>query len=213
MTDSKIEFEAHRTILFTGDSITDCCRREPGISALGNGYVSFIAGELLERQPRLDLNIINTGISGNTTRDLRARWQPDCMDLKPDILSILIGINDLWRTYDPSTLNEAVFVEEYETNYREMLTRVKDDLDCKLILMEPFMFCTDTNDEMFKALPRYIDVARKLADEFNAIVVPLQKMLDKALQEIPPEKWSDDMVHPETWAHEWIAKRWLETTT
>jgi len=213
MTDKKIEIQAHQTILFTGDSITDCCRREAGVSPLGNGYVSFIAAELLERYSQLNLNIINTGINGNTTRDLLARWQPDCIDRKPDILSILIGINDLWRNYDPSKLADAVSVKKYKTNYREMLTRVREALDCQLILIAPFMFCTDTNDEMFKVLPSYIDVVRKLADEFNAILVPLQQMLDKDLQEIPPEKWSDDMVHPETWAHEWIAKKWLNIAT
>ncbi len=211
MTGRKIELQAGQTILFTGDSITDCGRREAGVSSLGNGYVSFIAAELLERYPQLDLNIINTGISGNTTRDLLARWQPDCIDIKPDTLSILIGINDLWRSCEPSTLNQAVFPEEYETNYRKMLSRAKEDLDCRLVLIEPFMFCTDTNDEMFRALPPYIDVVRKLADEFDAILVPLQQMLNKDLQETPPEKWSDDMVHPETGAHEWIAKKWLET--
>ena len=211
MTGRKIELQAGQTILFTGDSITDCGRREAGVSSLGNGYVSFIAAELLERYPRLDPNIINTGISGNTTRDLLARWQPDCIDIKPDTLSILIGINDLWRSCEPSILNQAVFPEEYETNYRKMLSRAKEDLDCRLVLIEPFMFCTDTNDEMFRALPPYIDVVRKLADEFDAILVPLQQMLNKDLQETPPEKWSDDMVHPGIWAHEWIAKKWLET--
>ena len=108
MTEGKIELDAHQTILFTGDSITDCCRREAGVSSLGNGYVSFVAAELLERYSQLNLNIINTGINGNTTRDILARWQPDCIDRKPDILSILIGINDLWRNYEPSKLADAV---------------------------------------------------------------------------------------------------------
>lgn len=213
MTDRKIELQSHQIILFTGDSITDCCRREAGGSLLGNGYVNFIAAELLERYPQLNLNIINTGINGNTIRNLFARWQPDCIDRKPDILSILIGINDLWRNYDPSKLADAVSVKEYETNYRKMLTRVRDELDCQLILIAPFMFCTDTNNEMFRVLPLYIDVVGKLAGEFNAILVPLQQMVNKDMQEIPPEKWSDDMVHPEIWAHEWIAKKWLETVT
>lgn len=208
-----LEFEANQTILFTGDSITDCGCREAGGSSLGNGYVNFIASELLERYPQLNLNIINTGINGNTTRDLLARWQADCIDLKPDILSILIGINDLWRNYDPSKLNDTVSVKKYGTNYREMLTRLREVLDCQLILIEPFMFCTDNNNDMFKALHRYIDVVHELADEFNAILVPLQQMLSRDLQETPPEKWSDDMVHPETWAHEWIAKKWLQKTT
>ena len=211
MTEGKIELDAHQTILFTGDSITDCCRREAGVSSLGNGYVSFVAAELLERYSQLNLNIINTGINGNTTRDILARWQPDCIDRKPDILSILIGINDLWRNYEPSKLADAVSAKKYETNYREMLTSVREALDCQLVLIEPFMFCTDTNNEIFSVLPLYIDVVCKLADEFNAILVPLQQMLSRDMQETPPEKWSDDMVHPETWAHEWIAKKWLET--
>lgn len=213
MTDRKIKLQAEQTILFTGDSITDCGRCEVGVSKLGNGYVSFAAAELLKRYSQLDLNIINTGISADTTRDLLGRWEADCIDRKPDILSILIGINDLWRCYDPARSADAVAVDEYETNYRKMLTRVKDELNCQLVLIEPFMFCTNTSNETFKGLRSYIDVANKLADEFNAILVPLQQLLDIDLQEIPAEKWSSDMVHPETWAHEWIAKKWLETVT
>ena len=95
----RIELKQNQTLLFIGDSITDCGRQELPYAPLGCGYVNFAANFLLASIPHLNLTIENRGIGGNSTRDLRDRWQEDCLDLKPDIVSVMIGINDLWRKY------------------------------------------------------------------------------------------------------------------
>ena len=211
---SKIDLRPNQTIVFTGDSITDAGRCEPAYKPLGLGYVHFAANMLLARYPELNLSIINTGIGGNTVRDLKARWEMDCIRHKPDILSILIGVNDLWRQYvGPERLPESVYPDEYQATYRHLLSQAKQKCNCQLVIMEPFMFCSDFKDPMFEGLRAYIEIVGKLAEDFDAVLVPLQGCIDKIIKQVPPERWSDDMVHPYLWAHAWIAQRWLEVVS
>ena len=211
---ARLTLKDNDTIVFIGDSITDVDRRSEHHAPLGKGYASFAANLIIARHASLSLKLINTGISGNTIRNLKKRWQVDCLDHKPAVLSILIGINDLWRRFDarPEQVPNAVYPEEFEATYRDILREAKASCNPRLVLMEPFMFCSDKTNKMFQGLPPYIEAVRKLAKEFGAIEVPLQTMIDKALTSVPPAKWSGDMVHPATWAHAWIAERWLETT-
>jgi len=210
---TKIQLLHNQTIVFIGDSITDTGRAEPAYRPFGYGYVNFVANHLLAKYPQLNLNIVNTGVSGNTVRSLEARWQKDCIKYKPDILSVLIGINDLWRRYaEPDRLPEAVYPDEYELTYRRLLSRTREQCNCQLVLMEPFMFCNDVKNQMFKGLRTYIEIVHKLAQEFDAVMVPLQSRIDEQIEQVPSEKWSMDMVHPYVWAHTWIAQRWLEAT-
>lgn len=208
---SKIDLKPNQTIVFIGDSITDASRCEPAYKPFGLGYVHFAANMLMARYPELNLNIINTGISGNTVRDLKARWEKDCIRHKPNVLSILIGVNDLWRQYgEPEILPEAVYPDEYQVTYRQLLSQARQKCNCRFVIMEPFMFCSDFNNKMLKGLRNYIEIVHKLAEDFDAVLVPLQSRIDKTINQVPPERWSDDMVHPYVWAHTWIAQRWLE---
>ena len=207
----KIVLKPDETIVFIGDSITDAGRCEAAYSPFGYGYVNFTANGLLAKYPAYNINIINTGISGNTIRDLKQRWERDCINHQPDILSVLIGINDVWRQYT-ERLDEAVFLEEYELTYKRLLTLVKDKNDCQLVLMQPFMFCNDTDNPMFEALQDFIAVVDNLAKQFDAVLVPLQDSLNKQMKKVSPDKWSNDMVHPFVWAHAWIAQRWIDAT-
>ncbi|MHC4395459.1 MAG: SGNH/GDSL hydrolase family protein [Planctomycetota bacterium] len=211
--DGMIELSPDQTIVFIGDSITDTERNQPAYQPFGFGFVHFAANLLLAKYPRLNLDIINTGISGNTIRELKGRWEKDCLEHKPDILNILIGINDLWRQYgEPEQLPQAVYLEEYESTYRQLLSTTKQQCGCQLILVEPFMFCSDSENEMFKGLWDYIDIVHRLTVEFEAVVVPLQKFIDEQIEQVPAERWSLDYVHPYVWAHAWIAQRWFEVT-
>ena len=211
--DGMIELSPDQTIVFIGDSITDTERNQPAYQPFGFGFVHFTANLLLAKYPRLNLDIINTGISGNTIRELKGRWEKDCLEHKPDILNVLIGINDLWRQYgEPEQLPQAVYLEEYESTYRQLLSTTKQQCDCQLILVEPFMFCSDSENEMFKGLRDYIDIVHRLTVEFEAVVVPLQKFIDEQIEQVPAERWSLDYVHPYVWAHAWIAQRWFEVT-
>lgn len=210
---SKIELKPNQTTVFIGDSITDTGRLEPEYRPFGYGYVNFVANYLLAKCPQLNLNIVNTGVSGNTVRSLQARWEKDCIKHKPDVLSVLIGVNDLWRRYaEPDRLPEAVYPDEYELTYRRLLSRAREQCSCQLVLMEPFMFCSDRGNPMFRGLQTYIETVHKLAQEFDAVMVPLQSRIDEQIEQVPSEKWAMDMVHPYVWAHAWIAQRWLEAT-
>ena len=124
---------------------------------------------------------------------------------------MLIGVNDLWRQHEsPEELPDAVYPEEYESTYKELLSTAKQQCNCQLVLMEPFMFCDDDQDTMFKGLQTYIRTVRNIAEQFDAVLVPLQSRIDEQIKEVPGEKWSADSVHPYVWAHGWIAQRWLE---
>jgi lysophospholipase L1-like esterase len=210
---SKIELKPNQTIVFIGDSITDAGRREPEYAPFGRGYVHFVANTLLARYPTLDLNIINAGISGNTIRELKARWENDCLQHKPDVLTVLVGINDLyWQHVDFQEPSQAVYADEYELTYRQLLSRARQQQNCQIVLMEPFMFCDDLQNEMRLGLRTYIEIVHKLADEFRAVLVPLQSCIDRQIKQVPPQMWSADSVHPYQWTHAWIAQRWFEAT-
>ena len=208
---TKIELQQNETIVFIGDSITDAGRLEAVYRPFGCGYVHFVANSLLGKYPEYNINIINTGISGNTIRDLNNRWEKDCLNHKPDILSILIGINDVCRQYT-DTMNAAVLLEEYELTYKRLLSQVREKYNCRLILIEPFMFCDDKTNPAYKTVQEYINIVHTLAEQFDAALVPMQELIDNKIKKVPPEKFSDDMVHPYVWAHCWIAQRWIEAT-
>ena len=208
---TKIELKQNSSIVFIGDSITDAGRCEPAYRPFGYGYVHFVAYSLLAKYAEYNLNVINTGISGDTIVDLDYRWERDCLNHEPDILSILIGINDVFRQYT-GRLDEAVLIDEYQLTYKRLLSIVKEKYNCQLILMEPFMFCDDKANPTYKALQQYINGVGALAEEFDAVLVPLQELVDKKITEVPPEKFSEDMVHPYVWAHAWIAQQWFEVT-
>ena len=207
----RIELKSDQTILFIGDSITDAGRLEAAYRPFGYGYVHFIAYRLLSKHPEYNLNIINTGISGDTIRDLDYRWEKDCLNHKPDILIVLIGINDVFRQYTDRP-DEVVLLDEYQLTYERLLSLVKEKYNCQLILIEPFMFCDDKANLAYKALQQYIHAVRALAQEFCAVLVPLQELIDDKITKVSPEKFSDDMVHPYVWAHAWIAQCWFEAT-
>lgn len=206
-----IEWKRNQTILFIGDSITDAERRERPYAPLGQGYVHFAANFLVARHPELDLRIENRGISGDTTREMKARWPEDCLALRPDMLSVMIGINDLWRNFKPIKEKHKTHVpaEEYEQNLRWMLGEAVERCGSRLILMEPFYFCSDPADPMYRGLGTYLEVVHALAAQLGAVLVPLQQAYEKMKYSVPGKKWADDGVHPYPWAHAWIARQWL----
>mgnify|MGYP001769673823 CR=1 FL=1 len=207
----KIKIKPNDTIVFIGDSITDAGRFESVYKPFGYGYVNFAANWILAKYPDYNINIVNTGISGNTIRDLKSRWKKDCLDYHPDIVSILIGVNDVWR-FHTNRIDEAVFLNEYKLIYEELLSQLKENNVSQIVLIEPFMFCNNTDNAMFVALQDYIDTVNNLADKFDAVLIPLQKAINNTIKRVPGPKWSEDMVHPYVWAHCWITQQWLEAT-
>ena len=142
-------------------------------------------------------------------------------DHKPDILSILIGVNDVWRQFAAEDeLPFAVPLDEYESTFRLLLTQAKEKSNSRLVICEPFMFCDDLTNPVFTELRRYIETVRRIAAElvrrpcggFDAVLVPFQKSIDEQISQVPPQNWSDDSVHPHLWAHSWLAQQWLIST-
>ncbi len=201
-------------ILFQGDSITDAGRERPqqdkpnSQSAMGNGYASIAATGLLLDHPRQNLQVYNRGISGNKVFELARRWDPDCVNLKPDLLSILIGVNDLWHT-----LNGAYqgTVEIYERDYRALLERTRRALPkVRLVVCEPFVLrCGAVTEKWFPQFDAYRASARNVAAAFDATFVPFQAMFDDLLAYAPPQYWAQDGVHPTPYGAAAMAHFWL----
>ena len=207
------------TILFQGDSITDCGRNRDvagkpnDLCGLGQGYAMMAAAELLSNRPSDSLRVFNRGISGNRVVDLYARIQGDILNLKPDLLSILIGVNDTWHGKNPDWSN-GVAIPKYERIYRDLLNEVREALpNVKFVLCEPFVLrCGVVLDDWVEEIDERRAVVAKLAKEFGAVLVPFQSMFDEAVNLAPPEYWAADGVHPSAAGHHLMAKCWLEKT-
>ncbi|MDB6022678.1 MAG: Lipolytic protein family [Pedosphaera sp.] len=202
-------------VLFQGDSITDMGRsRETAAqpnsqSALGSGYAWLAAAELLVDRPKDDLKVFNRGISGNKVYQLAERWQADCLDLKPDVLSILIGVNDIWHKLNGQYQGT---VEIYEHDYRALLDRTLKALPkVKLVICEPFVLrCGAVSDKWFPEFDTYRAAAKRVAQSCKAVFIPFQSMFDDAVQYAPPEHWAKDGVHPTPAGASLMAHNWLK---
>lgn len=203
--------------LFQGDSITDA-NRDRGMNQqhfIGQSYVYLISSKLSNEQAEKQPTFINRGISGNRVSDLYARWNEDAFSLKPDVLSILIGVNDAWRTVsgEPSGVTDR-----FEKAYRHLLEETREVMpDTRLILCEPFILKASATEEKWDEwqvlVGRYQNIVRRLAEEFHTVFVPLQDAFDEAAKRAEPSYWLHDGVHPTGAGHDVIARRWLEAVS
>lgn len=210
-----IELKKDQIILFQGDSITDAGRNkeEMGFNTaknLGTGYPVFAGAALLNKFPSLNLKIFNKGISGNKVFQLAERWDHDCIDIKPDILSILIGVNDIWHKlngrYDGTS-------EIYRRDYIALLGRTKKALpDVKLIICEPFAVkgVKAVDDKWYPEFYEYQRAAREIAERFDAVFIPYQNVFDEAQKHAPGAYWTPDGVHPTLAGAQLMADAWLK---
>ena len=203
------------TILFQGDSITDAGRdKKKQIAnqqkALGAGYAWMAASHLLIKNPQLNLTIHNRGISGNKVHQLANRWDKDCLDLKPDILSIMIGVNDIWHGLNGKYEGT---VKTYEDDFLSLMERTRKALPkTQFVICEPFVLrCGAVNEKWFPEFDRYRAAARKVADQNNATFVPFQSMFDEAVQYAPPKHWAGDGVHPSSHGASLMAHFWTQS--
>jgi len=194
-------------VLFQGDSITDAGRNYADGNDLGTGYAMLAAAWFSATYPEKRVRFINRGIGGNRACDLRARWQRDCLDLRPDWVSILIGVNDTWRRYDS---NDPTPVEAFERDYRAILTAVRDRLRARRIICEPFLLpVPDDRITWREDLDPKITAVRRLAREFGVAYVPLDSLFAAAAARREPAFWLPDGVHPTPVGHALIAQAWL----
>ncbi|WP_406050386.1 SGNH/GDSL hydrolase family protein [Kribbella sp. NBC_00889] len=195
-----ILLDPRRTVVFAGDSVTDCGRRTDP-AGLGGGYVRNLYDDLGQRRPR----IVNVGISGNRAADLVGRWSADVLAHDPSLVSIMIGINDTWRRYDKFDPTTA---ESFETSYRALL----DPLTCPVVLVEPFLMpVKDGQEDWREDLDPKLDVVRKLAVEYGAILVPADVELNRQARTVGAATLAHDGVHPSAAGHRAIADLWRKT--
>lgn len=196
-------------ILFQGDSITNAFRKPEEVCnayQLGAGYAMMVAARLLAARPDAHLRFTNRGVSGEGVKGLARRWQPDCLDLRPDVLSLLVGVNDCGSLRD----EPATPLEEYERLYRELLGQTRAALPAvRLVLCEPFVFLEGKVKERALAdIAARGLIVRRLAAETGAVVVPLQSVFADALKRAPAAYWSFDGIHPNAQGHWLIAEAW-----
>lgn len=180
-------------LLFQGDSVTDEERDRSDIHSLGKGYAKFCAQMLTEQCPDIDFEFINLGIGGNKSADLLTRWQEDCIDVNPDIVCFMVGVNDVWHSYPPHNLN--ITPEQYSDNCEKMFVQLREKSNAKLVVMEPFLL--EVPDKPFRErMNPNIDVIRRLAQKYADCYVPLDGLMAAAAVHTPIEVLTWDGVHP-----------------
>jgi lysophospholipase L1-like esterase len=201
-------------LVMIGDSITDAGRSRPVAEGLfdplGRGYVCMVNALLGSSYADQKIRVVNMGCSGNTVRDLKARWQTDVFDLKPDWVSIMIGINDVWRQYDcPLQKESHILIKEYEETLRELVKSTAPKVK-GLILATPYYIETNRKDPMRATMDKYGAVVKKIAKENGAIFVDSQAAIDKALKTVYPGTLAWDRVHPNQVGHMILAKAFVD---
>ena len=196
--------------IFQGDSITDAGRSYDDLSSLGDGYVRHTVQRLQAEYPDIEWDCLNKGISGDRTVDLVKRWDRDCIDLQPDIVSVLIGVNDTARAFDQ---NMPMTPETFEETYRFLLEELKAKTTAKIVMMEQFLLPGFPQTEpWFADLNAKIHITRRLAREFADVMIPFDGLFAAACLKQPPAFWAQDGVHPSAAGSDWMSERIIEWT-
>lgn len=205
-----------QTLLFVGDSITDCGRREGQHAPLGSGYVRLFNDLLTIRESAKRIEVLNRGIGGNTIENLRSRWHDDVLTHRPQWLSVKIGINDLNRYLADGTT--TLSPSGFEATYDQLLTLTHTRLpDTRLLLIAPFFLSTDTEVEgsyrcrVLDILPEYISVVQRLAEKHNALFLDIHARFQELLRHHHPDRFCPEPVHPYAVGHLVIAEAVYET--
>jgi len=201
--------------LFQGDSITDGNRgrNEDPNHILGHGYCFAVSSRIGADFSQYGYKFINRGISGNSVSDLEKRWQTDTLNLKPDVLSLLVGINDVNALIDGN--EKALDSKSFESIYRELLTScVEQNPNLLIVLGLPFFFASGWRKEQYhKWHPLTVEraeIVKRIASDFNAVLVDYPKVFEEAQQRAPIDYWIWDGVHPTAFGHELMAREWIK---
>ncbi len=200
-----------KTILFQGDSITDAGRSKENDAYLGIGYPTLVKGELGFEYPGQYI-MLNRGIGGNRVVDLYARIKADIINLKPDVMSILIGVNDVWHELGD---HDGVDAEKYFKIYSMLIEEIKEALpEVKIMILEPFVLKASGTEEcweVFRAeVSKRAEKAKAIAEKYDLPFIQLQDKFDEAAKLAPNAYWLRDGVHPTTEGHELIKREWIK---
>lgn len=213
---SKMKLPEQLTVVFQGDSITDGGRNKESQKAndfenMGGGYALMASAELMGGFPQTDWKLYNRGISGNKVYQLSDRWDKDCLDLKPDVVSILIGVNDYWHTFKHGFDGTAA---SYEQDLDALLKRTKKALPgVKIIIGEPFALKEGSAireiDNWYPEFLKYQTAAKNISKKHQTAWIPYQDILNKASKDVPQAHWSRDGVHPSFAGCHLMAQGWV----
>ena len=196
-------------IVFQGDSITDAGRDKRNYHDMGKGYPKYASELISAAHPDAEFEFMNFGISGNRTCQLFDRIYLDAIAFQPDVISILIGINDIWHRYGKESI--ATTDEQIALNYRCILERIKKETSAKIMILSPYVLDCDDKDAMKEDLSRILPVIRQLADEYADVYVPLDEHFAQAIKTQPePKFYSADGVHPNANGSAFIGKLYAE---
>ncbi|MGF1530375.1 MAG: SGNH/GDSL hydrolase family protein [Puniceicoccaceae bacterium] len=201
-------FAPNSKVLFIGDSIT-FCERDPARNGddLGRGYVSLIAARIEAHYPEAKLRFLNFGIGGNRVTDLEKRWSADVLAHRPDYVSVMIGINDVWRHFS-QTIEDQVSIEAYEEKLEGLVERTLPHLK-GMVLMTPYFLETNLEEPMRQQMDAYGDVVKKIAERRECLLVDTQAAFDRWLKHGHTQRLCSDRIHPSLTGHEIIAHAFL----
>ena len=196
-------------IIFQGDSITDAGRDKRNYFDLGPGYPKYAAEHIAEKYSNTKFEFINLGISGNRTGQLFDRLYNDAIALKPDVISFLIGINDVWHRHGPEKIMTTD--AQLELNYREILKRIKAETNAKIIILSPYLLDAEITQYMKEDLVTVLPIIKGLADEYADAYIPLQELFAEAIKtQLAPLYYSPDGVHPNENGAKFIAEHYAK---
>lgn len=201
-----------KTIVFQGDSITACGRLKYDVNVMGEGYARFVRASLGFDHPG-EYECHNRGISGHRIVDTYARIKADIINLKPDYLSILIGVNDVWHEFEHGN---GVEDAKFERFYCMLIEEIKEALpDIKIMLLEPFCMKGEVTEKWWEPFSSEVrskaEITKRVAKKYQLSFVPLQEKMNELAKKTGPQYWSVDGVHPTIEGHELIKREWLKT--
>ncbi len=194
-------------ILFQGDSITDCGRSRSDITSLGSGYPKYVKQYLEECYPQLEFELINKGVGGHQTKDLKTRWQVDAIDIQPDVISVLVGVNDTWHHVSEQ---DWIPNDVFEANYRSLLEDIKNKTNAKIIMLEQFVLDFPDMKLFHNDIDEKIQIVRRLAAEYADRYIPLDGLFAAACVAEPPSFWTVEGVHTTDEGHKLIADYYFD---
>lgn len=208
-----MQLRAEQRILFIGDSITDSGRDYDNEYDLGQGFAHIAGSMILGKYPELNLQVLNRGVNGNRLSDLASRWQRDCLDLKPDSVTLLIGVNDIWHNRTAGRQLTESDLAEFNDTYRKLLSALRDrNPQVQLVLLQPFILPVSTDRLKWRHELKQINkLIEAIAIEFEADYTRLDDRFMHLTKVIPPQNLTgDDGIHPTRVGHGVIANMWLE---
>ena len=203
---NSLKIQDKDTVVFLGASVTDCGRNPSGEGSFssnpyGNGYVNMFISAFRVDHPDWNVRFINKGISGNRSRDMLERLKTDVLEYKPDVVTILAGINDVWRFFDEPAMNTGVGIEEYEQNLYSMVSQILNTAK-KCLIMAPYIIDSNKSEPMRDMMDKYGEICKKISEKLNVQFFDTQKIFDDLMKRgISSYEFSGDRIHPTQVGH------------